>query len=268
VKKIIGILVALGLVLSLGVMATPVAADVTTPDVTVSNTRCEFDEGDYTITFNTTASLTEGYTCVCVVFPAGTTFVDTFPDADGEITINGIDVFAAEVTVDGTEVCFLTPTDFDSGDNPIDVVFTDVVVNPPAGDYTLDVYTCRAPDSTPVASNEYTILPAVAEYEFVIDFSPTYEGLPVGFVPPMKACGQDDADGDWNTVEYYAGEWSDIFDFTFKSTEEDSCAAPCDNMTISVVLMDAPEGSTTTIVFNHTGANMTAWLDLRTQISK
>jgi hypothetical protein len=153
VKKIIGILVALGLVLSLGVMATPVAADVTTPNVTVSNTRCEFDEGDYTITFNTTASLTEGYTCVCVVFPAGTTFVDTFPDADGEITIGNatltVDVFADEVTVDGTEVCFLTPVDF-AGYQEITVFFDQVVVNPAAGDYTLDVYTCRAPDATPV----------------------------------------------------------------------------------------------------------------------
>ena len=252
-KKIIGILVALGLVLSLGVMATPVAADVTTADVVVTLTRCEFDDASYNITFNTTASLTEGVHCVCIDFPAGTSFVGTFPE-DGDIVINGDDVFADEVTIDGTEVCFLVPAHYNAG--PTWVFFDDVVVNPAAGTYTLDVYTCRAPDSTPVASNPYVILPAVAEYEFTVDFSPTYPGLPVGFVPPMKACGQNDT-AYFNTV-WNGTVWFDQFDLTFGTVEEENCAEPCDNVTLSVVLMDAPDGATVHLVINGTKINLDA----------
>ena len=190
-KKIIGILVALGLVLSMAVMATPVAADVTSADVDVSTTDCEYDDGVYNITFNTTASLTEGVHSVCIDFPADTSFVATFPE-DGDITIGdgiaaGDDVFASEVTVAGTEVCFLVPAHYLAG--PIEVIFDDVVVNPAAGDYTLDVWTSRAPDSTPVASQSYTIVPAISIYDFAFNFSATYAELPLNFVPPLKACG-------------------------------------------------------------------------------
>jgi hypothetical protein len=102
VKKIIGILVALGLVLSLVVMATPVAAKVSGVTANVANSDCACSVGTYTITFNITASLTQGVHCVCVKFPAGTTVPATYKD--GDITIETEDVFGSEVTVSGTEV--------------------------------------------------------------------------------------------------------------------------------------------------------------------
>jgi hypothetical protein len=148
VKKIISILLALGVVLSLTVIATPVAADVTEPEVVVGNP-CACETSAYNITFNISASLTEGVGCVCVEFPEGTTVPATFQT--GDIVINSEDVFAEEITVDGTTVCFIPPADVDDP-GPVLVQFTtDAGIKNPcvADDYTLFVWTCRAPDSEP-----------------------------------------------------------------------------------------------------------------------
>jgi hypothetical protein len=217
-------------VLSLSAIATPVAADVTQPQVTVAP-NCACADAVYTITFNTTASLTEGVHSVCIEFPAGTTVPATF--ADGDITINGSPVFGSEVTVSGTTVCFLVPGDELAG--PITVIFTAAadLENPcTPGSYTLFVWTDRAPDSTPVESAAYTIAPATSSYAFTVDFSPTYPGIAEGFVPPFKACGQNDTGTDFITV-YNAttGYWYDAFNITFFS-DLVGCATPCGNVSI------------------------------------
>ena len=105
-RKIISILVALGLVLAMSAVATPVAADVSEPQVTLSS-YCACADSAYNITFNTTASLTEGVHSVCVEFPAGTTVPATFAALD--IVIDGSPVFPGEITVTGNTVCFLVP---------------------------------------------------------------------------------------------------------------------------------------------------------------
>jgi len=250
VKKIISILLALGLVLGLTVMATPVSADVTAADVTV-DPNCAGQVAEYTISFNISASLTEGVHEICITFPDGTTVPATYED--GDITVEGADVFADEITVDGNTVCFLVPLHITAADNPVVVVFTDDagIINPPAGEYTLDVSTSRAPDETPVASNPYDIAPAESAYTFLVDFGPTYPDIAEDFVPPFKACGQNDSGQAYNTT-YIGDVWYDQFDLIFATDGIPGCDTPCDEVTISVALVAAPEGSTVDLVVNST----------------
>jgi len=239
VRKIISILVALGLVLGLSVMATPVSANVTTPAVTLTS-NCACAVANYTIVFNTTASLTEGVHSVCIEFPAGTTVPTSF--ATGAITIGGSPVFASEVTVTGLKVCFLVPTDFAAG--PITVVVSGIGNPCVAGPYTLKVNTTRAPDVTPVVSAPYTIVPAISVYDFTWDSNPTYPGIAVGFVPPFKACGQAGYPG---AVEFATGKFQNAFNLTLAPATV-GCNPPCSqNVTINVTLAAAPAGSTVTL---------------------
>jgi hypothetical protein len=252
VKKIISILLALGVVLSLTVMATPVAADVTEPEVDVDNP-CACEVSAYNITFNITASLTEGVGCVCVEFPAGTTVPSSFKD--GEIVINGENVFADEITVDGTTVCFVPPAHIDDP-GPVWVYFSEDadIKNPcvAADDYTLFVWTCRAPDSTPVESEEYEIIPQVSEYGFVVDFGDTYPGIAVDFVPPFKACGQNSTDADFYTAYNDTLDiWYDYFVLNFTALVE-GCSAPCDSVDIWFEVVACPADEVIRLSLNST----------------
>jgi hypothetical protein len=254
VKKIISILVALGLVLGLSVIATPVAAQVTTPAVALSGTDayCACNNATYTITFNISASLTQGVHQICVEFPAGTTIPAAATFATGDITVNGNDVFAGEVTVTGTKVCFLVPVSFEVADNPIVVVFTAGagIKNPcTPGPYTLKVSTSRAPDSTAVASDIYTILPALSVYEYLMDFSPTYANINPAFIPPFKACGQADHSLYYDPV---AGGYMEAFNLTFHAKTV-GCDTPCDNVTLSFGVKSAPAGGVITLNISGVG---------------
>jgi hypothetical protein len=239
VRKIISILIALGLVLGLSVMATPVSANVTTPAVSLTS-YCACTAANYTIVFNITASLTEGVHSVTVAFPAGTTVPASF--ATGDITIKGDSVFGSEVTVSGTTVTFLVPADYVVGDNPITVVFGKLKIKNPcvAGPYNLYVNTSRAPDSTPVKSATYTIVPATSTYGWLLDFSPTYPGIEPSFVPPFKACGQN-----MTTTTYNAsiGGFLEPFTLTLKPTVV-GCLGPCaTNVTLALNVTALPSAT-------------------------
>jgi len=259
VKKIISILLALGVILSLSVIAAPVAADVSEPVVDVDNP-CACQESAYNITFNVTALVEEGVQEICVEFPAGTTVPDEFKDDDIELyDKNGLlgGVFADEITVDGTEVCFIVPYgDVDPLNNPISVVFTEDadIKNPcvEGDDYTLFVWTSRAPDATPVESAEYEIIPQESDYGFVVDFGGTYPGIAKDFVPPFKACGQNDSiegpeSEDFDT--YYNSTmdaWFDYFTLNFTYTDL-GCEAPCDSVDIWFEVTACPEDEVITL---------------------
>jgi len=240
VRKIISILVTLGLVLALTAIATPTAAKVSGVVVDV-DPACACIKAVYTVNFTTEASLTEGVHCVCIKFPEGTTVPATGDDwEDGDITINGDPVFGSEVTVTGTEVCFLPPADYAAGAQS--VVFTDDagIKNPcTPGKYKLEVYTCREPDSTPVLSAAYYIIPCYSDYTFVWDASPTYPGIALGFVPPYKVCGQEGFDG---AVEhpYVAGAWMNAFNLIFMPYPE-GCVAPCGTVDLYMSLIASPQ---------------------------
>jgi hypothetical protein len=157
VKKIISILVALGLVLGLSVMATPASANMIMATVVV-NPPCAGEKAAYNITFNITASLTAGVHSITIKFPTGTVIPTPVPDDAIFINAAGVtlspSVFGSEVTVSDTTVTFLVPMHLDPAtDNPITMMFlnkvTDpkwTITNPPAGTYNVYVSTSRAPD--------------------------------------------------------------------------------------------------------------------------
>jgi hypothetical protein len=246
VRKIISILVALGLVLGVSVMATPVAADVTEPEVDLSN-YCACAAAGYNISFNTSASLTEGVHSVCIEFPDGTTVPAVFEA--GDILFNSKAVFVSEIMVSGNVVCFLTPEDFAAGPQLVEFVLGAGIKNPcVAGPYNLYVWTDRAPDATPVKSAAYNIIPAVSIYGWWLDFGPTYPGIAPEFVPPFKACGQN-----MSTTTYNSSipGFLEPFDLTFLSTTV-GCATPCTAAEIYFKLMAVPEGGVVTLNISDT----------------
>ena len=115
---------------------------------------CEGMIAEYTITFDIHTSLTSGVHSITIWFPEGTTVPQTGWQT-GDITVNGHDVFTAEITVVGTKVTFLVPQHVAPG--TVTVVFKQDagIVNPPAGSYYMYVNTSRAPDATPMRLGPY-----------------------------------------------------------------------------------------------------------------
>jgi hypothetical protein len=127
-------------------------------------------------------------------------------------------------------------------DNPILVEFAlgAGIKNPcVADDYTLFVWTDRAPDATPVESETYTIVPYVSEYVWLLDFSPTYPGIAPEFVPPFKACGQSD----FGVLNATFGGYVEAFNLTLMA-DPIGCTTPCTTAEIYMKLMAAPAGGT------------------------
>jgi hypothetical protein len=272
VRKIISILIALGLVLAFSVIATPVAAKVTgpvagqPPQVDIAGA-CACMPGVYNITFNTTASLTEGVHCICIKFAAGTTFhpykgawKSNYILVSTDAHPTGESVFPSEITVTGTEVCFLVPSTISAG--TVLVQFTSLagVLNPcTPGIYKLEVKTCRAPDNTYVLSEPYTIVPCMSSYVFVWDSSPTYPGIAKGFVPPFKVCGQNETTGTVPPVEFSTGVWGNAFNITFMANPQ-GCNAPCETVDILIDLTASPQfpcaaADPALVTLNFTGAS-------------
>jgi hypothetical protein len=262
VRKIFSIIVALGLVLGLLMMAAPTAAQVCEEEVMAEvsvDPPCACADAAYNITFNTSASLTEGFNHVCVKFPAGTTIPAAFDDGDILVGLSsgaGDPVFGSEVTVTGTQVCFLVPEDITAGEILVQFTLNAGIENPcTPDDYVLTVWTDRAPDSTPL-EGEYTIVPAYTTFGFLYDFSATYPGVAFGFVPPMKACGQNDTGQAYNTTFNVTGTggWFDQFVLYFMPLVE-GCAAPCATAKVWFELVSIPAGEVIDLQLN--GVNYT-----------
>jgi hypothetical protein len=269
VRKIISILLALGMVLGLSVfVTTPVAAQIT--GVTVSAyPLCVCQPAVYNVTFNLSASLTQGVGCVCVEFPAGTTFHPVDGWDDGYISISGttageVDVFGAEITVTGTKVCFIPPADFEPAlDNPILIQFKSdagVTNTCTPGKYTVKVSTCRAPDLTPVeSSNKITIIPCVSTYKFAWNSGLTYPGIAADFVPPFKACGQNtDGINTFGAVEFSPGKWQNAFNISL-TPDVIGCLPPCvSNVSVKFELTSSPQYPAGSGLFSHVTLNFTS----------
>jgi len=256
VRKIFSIVITLGLVLGLSLIAMPAAAWDCTIGVPVADVvvdpDCACADAAYNISFNTSASLTEGVHSVCVEFPAGTTVPDEFGDDEVFISVDGgtqYAVFADEFTVTGTKVCFIVPVSFIAGEILVEFTEDAGLENPcTPDDYSLWVYTDRAPDSTPL-EGEYEIVPAESVYGFLFDFSPTYPGVALGFVPPFRACGQNDTteeaiEAGFNTtwgpdVGMQAG-WYDQFALILTALIE-GCDAPCTEAKVWMELVSIPD---------------------------
>ena len=255
-RKIFSIVITLGLVLGLSLIAVPTAAwecDIEGPvaDVVV-DPDCACAEAAYNISFNTSASLTEGTHSVCVEFPAGTTVPDEFDEDTVFISVDGnahVAVFPEEITVTGTTVCFIVPISFIAGEILVEFTEDAGIENPcVADDYSLFVWTDRAPDSTPL-EGEYEIVPEDSVFGFLFNFSPTYPGLKLGFVPPFKACGQNDTtpegiEAGFNTTwgPDFGGQagYFDQFALILTALIE-GCDAPCDEAEVWFELVSIPE---------------------------
>jgi len=270
VRKIISILLALGVVLGLMVTATPVAAAITGVSVSVAP-RCVCQPAVYNVTFNISASLTQGVGCVCIEFPAGTTIPATGSAwENGDILINSVKVFGAEVTVTGMKVCFIPPVDLEPAtNNSIKVEFTSkagIKNTCTPGKYTLKVSTCRAPDSTPVESPKFEIIPCVSTYKIAWDSSAMYTGIASDFVPPFKACGQNVSYGSVPAVETSpgSGKWMNGFNITLKP-DVLGCLTPCvTNVSVYFELTGAPQpvvagGPLSQVTLNFTGGPNLLW---------
>ena len=248
-RKILSIVLTLGVVLGLMLTAAPVAAKVSGVSVVVaSGFDCAEQIGVYNISFTTSASLTEGVHCVCIKFPAGTVIPATgspVPWFNGDILFDGDPVFGSEVTVTGTEVCFLVPHHYDAGAHW--VYFTDdaCIINPPAGKYQLEVYTCREPDSIPVKNTvPYTIKRCFSVYIWDWDANPTYPGIADGFVPPFKAGGQtNNATLGIIGAVNASGGWMNAFTLCWGALAGSlvGCNSPCDTVDIYFQLTASPQ---------------------------
>jgi hypothetical protein len=270
VKKIISILLALGLVLSLTVMAAPVSADVDGPGVTPNPQvifggpppcNCAGMTTCCNISFDITALMEEGVHEICIEFPADTYVPATFNDGDIGIYTSAFPgvfypCFGSEVTVTdttyGTQLCAILNTPWDvwpAADNPISIAITRAagIKNPTTpGSYQLYVWTTRPQDSTPVLSDPYVIAPQFSTYDFQFDFSPTYPGLNPGFVPPFKACGQDMPTTSFcSTINGFL----EPFDLNLITTVP-GCSAPCSAADMWFVVEKCPVGEVITLVWD------------------
>jgi hypothetical protein len=275
VRKILSIVLALAVVLSLSAVFTaPVAADVSGVHVDF-DPACACQPAVYNVTFNLSASLTQGVGCVNIQFPAGTTFDPTGGAwDDGYILIGpaanasaAVEVFGAEVTVTGTTVSFIPPADFEVTDNPILVQFTaDAGVTNPCtpGKYYVYVSTCRAPDATPVKSNRITIVPCFSTYMIAWDSSPTYAGIAPDFVPPFKACGQNVSYGPVAPFMFAPGKYQNGFNITL-TPDVVGCFGPCTgNVTVYFQLTSSPQFPAGSGLLSHVTLNWTGGPNIQT----
>jgi len=268
VKKILSILLALGLVLGMVVAAMPAAAQPYPwgPDWTEVNVDvdpdCELVLAVYNITFEAPATLTQGVHSISVKFPEGTGYPAVW--RTGHILLNGTPVFASEITQDGDVVSFLVPVTTSVGPLSVAFIYDAIwpdplptgIKNPPAGLYHLEVKTDRAPMSSWVKStwnwvdwdyDPYIIRPTVSSYAWQLNFGQAYPGIAPNFVPPFKACGQDPAvqynqDSDNPFVSFPDG---DRFVTPFNLAVTASPAwfygcQPCPNMQARIVMTGRP----------------------------
>jgi hypothetical protein len=245
VRKIISILVALGLVLAFSVVAMPTTGAACGATVTLSSPCAGATGVTYTITFTSPVTLLEVNDMISVEFAAGTTFGFT---ADADIDVDGFDVDDIDdVDITGTRIEFAVPTGHGIID-PGDVVVLTIakVKNPTvagAKQLTLD-YDLACCAGVTFDCADYAIVPAVSTYGFFWDSSPTYDAdIAFDFVPPFKVCGQDEFNG-----EIVDGKFLNYFDLYLMPTLV-GCAGPCGttNVSMTLTLTAAPAGSNVTL---------------------
>jgi hypothetical protein len=252
VRKIISILVTVGLVMAFSVVAMPAAGQTCVGATVALNpaTACECATTTYTITFDSPVTLLPGNDMISVEFGAGTTFSFL---SEADIDVDGDDVDDLDdVIITGTKIEFLVPgahAIINPGDT---IVLTIANVKNPcvAGDYELTVdYSLACCDGITFACAEYTINPAVSEYDFFWDSSPTYDGdIALNFVPPFKVCGQDEFP--YDDIDGKVANYVDIFFMP----EVVGCVSPCTvgNVTFKMILTAAPAGANVTYSINGT----------------
>ena len=178
--------IALVLVLSMGLMAAPAAADVSSPRVTLDTAGPEAG-AVYTINFIPTVDLAQTVDTITIVFPEDTDIsglvATTDADVDGTES-SAVDIVGQRLTIT------LGSADVTAGtDIPVIVGTTNNVTNPLTGDHTLQVYTSQEP--TAVTSQPYTIWTAASNAlslgTVVLDPVSAYAGATTAYTIPVQA---------------------------------------------------------------------------------
>jgi len=244
VRKIISILVTVGLVMAFSVVAMPTTGAACGATVVVNST-CACTSANYTIDFDSPVTLLPVNDFISVEFAAGTTFAFL---SENDITVNNFPVDDIDdVVITGTRIEFAVPEDagiIEAGD-PV-TLFIDNVKNPcVAGDYELTLdYDLACCAGVTFDCAEYTITPLESEYDFFWDSSPTYDGnITFGFVPPFKVCGQDE----FPNYEL-DGKFLNLFDL-YLMPKVVGCLSPCvgDDVTVTATITAAPAGANVTL---------------------
>lgn len=255
-RKIISILVTLGIVLGLTLMAAPTAAQVcTATDTATVPPFCATQVDEHNIQFISPVTLLAGNDRLSFEFGAGTTF-ETF--ILGDIQIRSTTTFVwtnvALADIDATaapSLSFLIPaTMFINAGDTVDVII-DKVRNPNVAVTTpfkllLD-YKLVCCDPVVFDCADYVVVPLYHTLGFHFDFDKTYTGIAEDFIPPFKACGQD-------TYGYYNATvgWMNTFDLILRA-DIPGCLPPCTNATMWFVLTECPAGEVVSFMFDMLG---------------
>ena len=267
-RKIISILVALGVILGLTLAAAPVAAQtpcvcpigsspVTIIDALGPPSFCAGGISNYVIGVGapewpipiTMLGNTDSYV---VEFPAGT-------DLSG-VTAAGVFVTsfnmlatlpATSISVVGTTLFVKVPAAWVTV-APNDFIMMQVngVKNPTTPDtYCLNVgFMDDCCDVTLTDCGTFAVIPYYCTLDFVFDFDPTYTGIAEGFIPPFKACGQ----AGYGHLEVGIGDVTD-FDL-FINPVVPGCHPPCGTVNFFFVVTAVEPGGV--ISFND---GVTTW---------
>ena len=254
-RKIISILLALGVILGLTVAAVPTVGAACGATVVLSDSCAGTTGVTYTINFTIPVTLLAGNDMLSVDFAAGTSLASvTKTDVTVQDVTDGAAFSPAAITVSTTHIEFLVPalTGTLEAGHQVKIIIGKVV-NPAAdGAKTLNLdYKLSCCAAVVFDCGTYTIKPAISTYSLMVDFGPTYSGIAKNFVPPFKACGQNDTlqapyPAGFDT-EYIGGVWYTKFDLTLVEKVL-GCATPCVNATLSFNVTAFPSPSTGAVV--------------------
>ena len=182
-KKILSIILALGLVLSMSLAAMPASAQPPCGDIDVLTLSGDCDGETmvtYTMEFDITRTMTMGVDTFQIEFPAGTAFGATFGDT-GDVTVEeaalgAVDVHEDDIEVAGTTVTITVPETISASSGNIKqvtIVVTKVTNTAEGEDYPLTV-TGFIGCCDPFAcwTDEFDIAPKYSTYEFMLTFGP------------------------------------------------------------------------------------------------
>jgi len=252
VRKIISILVTVGLVMAFSVVAMPTTGAACGATV-VLNSTCAGASTNYTIDFSAPTTIEPVNDMFSVEFGAGTTF-GFLVDGDITVEVNGGGADAVDdiddVVITGTKIEFAVPAASPiilPGD-AVQLVIEHVVNPAVAGDYELALdYNLDCCGEVVFDCAEYTIIPAASTYGFFSSSNRTYDDdIAFDFVPPFKVCGQDTPFGGYALGDG-SGKIMNYFDIYLMPTLV-GCAGPCaTDVQITLTLTAAPAGSNVTL---------------------
>jgi hypothetical protein len=242
------------MILALSAMAAPVAAapPVCPADCTLTLTDglgppsfCAGGTSNYLIgNITLPVTLTQGTDSLSVEFPAGTDLTKVvYTGVLVNISPLGAKADLTGNTAGSTRLEFVIPVaagQLTKG-TVITIQVNGVVNTATAGKQCLYVdykLACCAP--VVFGCVQYTVAPAISTLNFHFDFDKSYTGIAEDFIPPFKACGQNDT-GSYNSTV----GWMNEFDVILRA-DVPGCAAPCTNATMWFALTKCPAGETVT----------------------